>query len=177
MLIRRKDEDAGKVIRIPRQFLLREIPQDRIVIRVIRVGKDEDVEKEGHDVEKNGFMIEEELCEQRNVLRKQLILLPIYLPDRISAIIVDFGSRWCRSVFAYPRVFRVGVDVAGVPEAPATDVETVAVAADEVFGVYGLEPGLELKVAENDVLHGLGVGGLGVGRGVVARHRSCPEGF
>lgn len=181
MLIRRKDEYAGKVIRIPRQFLLREISQDRIVIRVVWVGKDEDVEEEGHDVEENGFMIEEELCEQGNILRKQLIHLPIYLPDGIPAIVVDFGSWWCRSVFAYPRVFRVGFDVAGVPEAPATDVEAVAVAADEVFRVYGLVPGLELKVAEDDVLHGWAVGGLGVGRevgrGVLVRHWICPEFF
>lgn len=59
-------------------------------------------------------------------------------------------------------MFRVGVDIARVPEAPAADVESVGVTADKVFGVYGLEPGLELKVAEDDVLHVLAVGRVGV---------------
>ena len=112
MLVWWEDEDAGKVVRVPRQLLLRKVPQDRIVIRVIWVGKDEDVEEERHDIEKHRFMVDEKLREERKVLRKQFILLPVYLPYRIPCIIVDLSPWWNGAVFAYKRVFRVGRAVA-----------------------------------------------------------------
>ena len=81
------------------------------------------------------------------------MLLPIYLPHRVPAMVVDFGPERRGSMLARACMSHVGVDIAGVPETPATDVQPVLILAHEVFGVYGLEPRREQEVAEHDLLH------------------------
>lgn len=113
MLIRREYEDAGEVISIPGHFLFREISQDMIVlvVRVIGIGKREEVEEEGRDIEEDGFMIEEKFREEGEVLRKEFMFLPVYLPDRVPAMLVYFGA-WRRGpVVAKTRMLHVGINV------------------------------------------------------------------
>ena len=50
---------------------------------------DEEVVVEGGDVEEDGFVVEEELGEEGEVLREELVLLPVYLVDAMVALAVD----------------------------------------------------------------------------------------
>lgn len=66
-------------------------------------------------------------------------------------------------MFACTRVLCVRGAVARISEAPSANVEAIGVASDEVFRVYGLVPGFEKKVSEDDMLRVLSVEGFGVG--------------
>lgn len=49
----------------------------------------EEVVVEGADVEEDGFVVEEELGEEGEVLREELVRLPVYLVDAVVALAVD----------------------------------------------------------------------------------------
>jgi hypothetical protein len=83
-LPRREDKDAGEVVVIPRHFLFGEEADDlaprlldRGDVRIWvdgrgRWGVDEKVVFEAGDVEEDGLVVEEELCEEREVLAEEL---------------------------------------------------------------------------------------------------------
>lgn len=70
MLVRREDEDARKIVRVPGQFLFGEISQDVVILGVFGIGVGEDVVEEGGDIKEDGLVVEKELREQRQVLRE-----------------------------------------------------------------------------------------------------------
>ena len=64
-------------------------------------------------------------------------------------MLVDFGAGRCRlfaSCAAGSRVFYVGIDIARISKAVATDVEALRVLGDEVFWIQGLKPRMEDEI-------------------------------
>ena len=66
-----KDYDAGKVVVIPTKFFLAKEAND-LLLFALRVGMDEKVVEEGGDIVEDGFGLEKELGEEREVLGVQL---------------------------------------------------------------------------------------------------------
>jgi hypothetical protein len=58
-----------------------------------RAVRDEQVVEEGCDVVEDGFGVEEELCEEAQVLRIQLVLFPVNLVQRVVVFGVDLDPR------------------------------------------------------------------------------------
>ncbi len=54
----------------------------------------EEVVVEGCHVEEDGFVIEEELGEEGEVLGKELVLLAVDFVDRVEIARVDFPAGW-----------------------------------------------------------------------------------
>lgn len=77
MLVGREDEDACEIVRIPGKFLFREEAQDVVILGVIGIGEDEEVVEEGHDIVKDGLVIEEEFGEQGKVLRVEFVTFTV----------------------------------------------------------------------------------------------------
>ena len=49
---------------------------------------------EGRHVEEDGFVVEEELSEEGEVLGKELVLLAVDFVDRVEIARVDFPTGW-----------------------------------------------------------------------------------
>jgi hypothetical protein len=60
----REHEDAGEVVVVPRQLLLGEEAADVLSKRRAGPGVDEKKVFESRDVEEDGLVVEEELCEE-----------------------------------------------------------------------------------------------------------------
>jgi hypothetical protein len=58
-----------------------------------RAVRDEQVVEEGRDVVEDGFGVEEELCEEAQVLGIQLVLFPVNLVQRVVVFGVDLDPR------------------------------------------------------------------------------------
>lgn len=93
----REDEDAGEVVVVPRHFLFAE-EADGVRKRGAGGGgrgvAHEEVVVEAEHVEEDGLVVEEELCEEGEVLRKDLVLLAVDLVDREGRLGIDlFAGR------------------------------------------------------------------------------------
>ena len=62
-------------------------------------------------------------------------------------MVVDFRARWGYAMLAGTFVFLKYIHITRVSKAPATDVESIGILGDEVFGVDGLVPWLEQEIA------------------------------
>lgn len=62
MLVWREDKDTRKVIRVPGELLFGEEAEDvvsliRVIVGIVRVGKNEYIIEERYNVEKDGFVV------------------------------------------------------------------------------------------------------------------------
>lgn len=97
-------------------------------------------------------MVEEKLREEGEVLPEKFVVCAVNFPNGIASVVVDLCPRGSRSVRAEFRMACVGAYIACIPKTPPADVERLCLFADEAFWVDGLVPGLETKIAKNDVL-------------------------
>ena len=56
---------------------------------------EQDVVFEAYDVEEDGLVVEEQLREEGEVLREDLVLFAIDLADRVGCFGVDYAAGWC----------------------------------------------------------------------------------
>ena len=89
----REHEDASEVIVIPAHLLFAEESND---LGGSRSGWSvyEEVVIEGCHIEEDGFVVEEELGEEGDVLGKELVLLAVDFVDGVEIARVDFPTRW-----------------------------------------------------------------------------------
>lgn len=89
-LPRWKNEDTREVVGVPRQLLLTEeadhLPRPAGHVVVVFV---EEVVEKGADVKADALVVDEELCEERQVLREELVVLAVELVQRVAAAAVD----------------------------------------------------------------------------------------
>lgn len=74
---------------------------------------------------------------------KEFVLFSVDLAYTVASVFVNLAAWRIRLETADTRVASIRVQVGGVPETPATDVERVATIADEIFRVKRVEPGFE----------------------------------
>jgi hypothetical protein len=80
-------------------------------------------------------VIKKQFGEKGQVLSEELVVFTVYLPYSIPAMLVHFGARRCCAMDTGPSVFRKCNVIAGVSEAPATDIEAVCIFDDQILGV------------------------------------------
>ena len=90
----REDEDAGEVVVVPGHLFLAEEADDLLGRGVGCEGAwrrrvHEEVVVEGGNVEEDGFVVEEEFREEGEVLREELVLLPVDFVDAVVGLAVD----------------------------------------------------------------------------------------
>ncbi len=93
-----------------------------VISGVVRVRKGEYVVKKGRDVEEDRLVIEKEFGEKGEVLSEELVILTVHLPYSVPAMFVHFGAGRRYAMDTDPSVLCKRSFVAGVSEAPATDI-------------------------------------------------------
>lgn len=85
-------------------------------------------------------------------------------------MVIDLRARWGRAMSTFARVFCESVAVAGVSEAPATNIEAFSVFGNQILGVNGLVPWLEKEVPQHNTFDTAIAGALKARLVVIACH-------